>query len=170
MAKHYIFNVERETVLDKISQLQPLNYNQFRWWRRFDTLNKPLHKYSNLLDKIQNGDYEFSHYYWQAKYAELEMDDIHHETYPDAALYNEKTSIHGARRQRLWDDFEKDEQEKLQQIEKDFYLEFKMSRKQVKEEMEEFGGTLENFYHYCNKQFGTRQEKLQTRGRPRKVI
>ena len=170
MAKHYIFNVERETVLDKISQLQPLNYNQFRWWRRFDTLNKPLHKYSNLLDKIQNGDYEFSHYYWQAKYAELEMDDIHHETYPDAALYNEKTSIHGARRQRLWDDFEKDEQEKLQQIEKDFYLEFKMSRKQVKEEMEEFGGTLENFYHYCNKQFGTRQEKIQTRGRPRKVI
>jgi hypothetical protein len=170
MAKHYIFNVERETILDKISQLQPLNYNQFRWWRRFDTLNKPLHKYSNLLDKIQNGDYEFSHYYWQAKYAELEMDDIHHETYPDAALYNEKTSIHGARRQRLWDDFEKDEQEKLQQIEKDFYLEFKMSRKQVKEEMEEFGGTLENFYHYCNKQFGTRQEKLQTRGRPRKVI
>ena len=170
MAKHYIFNVERETVLDKISQLQPLNYNQFRWWRRFDTLNKPLHKYSNLLDKIQNGDYEFSHYYWQAKYAELEMDDIHHETYPDAALYNEKTSIHGARRQRLWDDFEKDEQEKLQQIEKNFYLEFKMSRKQVKEEMEEFGGTLENFYHYCNKQFGTRQEKLQTRGRPRKVI
>ena len=170
MAKHYIFNVERETVLDKISQLQPLNYNQFRWWRRFDALNKPLHKYSNLLDKIQNGDYEFSHYYWQAKYAELEMDDIHHETYPDAALYNEKTSIHGARRQRLWDDFEKDEQEKLQQIEKDFYLEFKMSRKQVKEEMEEFGGTLENFYHYCNKQFGTRQEKLQTRGRPRKVI
>ena len=170
MAKHYIFNVERETVLDKISQLQPLNYNQFRWWRRFDTLNKPLHKYSNLLDKIQNGDYEFSHYYWQAKYAELEMDDIHHETYPDAALYNEKTSIHGARRQRLWDDFEKDEQEKLQQIEKNFYLEFKMSRKQVKEEMEEFGGTLEDYYHYCNKEFGTRQEKLQTRGRPRKVI
>ena len=170
MAKHYIFNVERETVLDKISQLQPLNYNQFRWWRRFDALNKPLHKYSNLLDKIQNGDYEFSHYYWQAKYAELEMDVIHHETYPDAALYNEKTSIHGARRQRLWDDFEKDEQEKLQQIEKDFYLKFKMSRKQVKKEMEEFGGTLENFYHYCNKQFGTRQEKIQTRGRPRKVI
>ena len=105
MTKHYIYNVDRETVLDKISQLQPINYNQFRWWRRFDTPNKPLHKNSDLLRKIQNGDYEFSHYYWQAKYAEIEMDDIHHETFPDAALYNEKSAIHGARRKRLWDDF-----------------------------------------------------------------
>jgi hypothetical protein len=45
-----------------------------------------------------------------------------------------------------------------------------MSRNQVRKEMEEFGGTLENFYHYCDKEFGTRQQKLQTRGRPRKVI
>ena len=170
MTKHYIYNVDRETVLDKISQLQPINYNQFRWWRRFDTPNKPLHKNTDLLRKIQNGDYEFSHYYWQAKYAEIEMDDIHHETYPDAALYNEKSAIHGARRKRLWDDFEKDEKERMNNIVKDFYYKFKISREQVKKEMEEFGGTLEDYYYYCEKQFGTRQQKLQTRGRPRKVI
>ena len=170
MIKHYIFNVDRETVLDKISQLQPLNYNQFRWWRRFNSPNTLLHKYSSLLDKIKNGDYEFSHYYWQAKYAEIEMDDIHHETYPDRVSYNEKSAIHGARRKRLWEDFEKDESEKLLQINKDFYHKFKMSRTQVREEMNEFGGTLEDYYHYCDKQFGTRQKKLQTRGRPRKVI
>ena len=58
MVKHYIYNVDRETVLDEISQLQPLNYNQFRWWRRFDSPNTALHKYSSLLDKIKNGDYE----------------------------------------------------------------------------------------------------------------
>ena len=170
MVKHYIYNVDRETVLDKISQLQPLNYNQFRWWRRFDSPNITLHKYSSLLDKIKNGDYEFSHYYWQAKYAEMEMDDIHHDTYPDSTLYNEKVAVHGARRKRLWDDFEKDETEKMSLLQKDFYHKFKMSRKQVQEEMEEFGGTLEDYYHYCDKQFGTRQEKLQTRGRPKKVI
>jgi hypothetical protein len=132
--------------------------------------NKPLHKYSDLLDKIQNGDYEFSHYYWQARYAEIEINDLHHETYPDAVLFNEKNAMNGARRKRLWDDFEKDEKERINGIEKDFYMKFKMSRKQVKEEMGEFGGTLENFYHYCDKEFGTRREKLQTRGRPRKVI
>ena len=168
MINHYVYDVDRETVLDKISQLQPLNYNQFRWWRRFDSQNKPLHKYSDLLDKIQNGDYEFSHYYWQAKYAEMEIDDLHHETFPDAELFIEKNALNSARRKRLWNDFEKDENERIRGIEKDFYIKFKMSKNQIKEEMEEFGGTLEDFYHYCDKQFGTRREKLSTRGRPRK--
>ena len=168
MINHYVYDVDRETVLDKISQLQPLNYNQFRWWRRFSSLNTPLHKYSDLLDKIQNGDYEFSHYYWQAKYAEMEIDDLHNETFPDAELFIEKNALNSARRKRLWDDFEKDENERIRGIEKDFYIKFKMSKNQIKEEMEEFGGTLEDFYHYCDKQFGTRREKLSTRGRPRK--
>ena len=168
MIKHYVYDIDRETVLDKISQLQPLNYNQFRWWRRFDSPNKTLHKYSNLLDKIQNGDYDFSHYYWQAKYAEMEIDDLHNETFPDAELFIEKNAMNSARRKRLWDDFEKDEKERINGIEKDFQMKFKISRKQVREEMEEFGGTLEDFYHYCNKQFETRQEKFSTRGRPRK--
>ena len=51
MTKHYIYDVDEDTILEKISQLQPLNYNQFRWWRRFDAPNKPLHKNSNLLKK-----------------------------------------------------------------------------------------------------------------------
>ena len=170
MTKHYIYNVDKETVLEKISQLQPLNYNAFRWWRRFDSPNKPLHKHSDLLRKIQNGDYDFSHFYWQAKYAELEIDEVYNECYPDYTKFNEKNAMNGARRKRLWDDFEKDEKEKLKLIERDFQLTFKMSRTQVREEMEEFGGTLEDFYHYCNKQFETRQKRLETRGRPRKII
>jgi len=93
----------------------------------------------------------FSHYWWQVKYAEMEIDDIHHDTYPDSTLYNEKVAVHGARRQRLWMDFEKDETEKMHLLQKDFYHKFKMSKNQVREEMEEFGGTLEDYYHYCDK-------------------
>ena len=170
MVKHYIYNVDKETVLEKISQLQPINYNQFRWWRRFDNPNKPLHKYSDLLRKIQNGDYDFSHFYWQAKYAEMEIDELYNECYPDYALFNEKNAMNGARRKRLWDDFEKDEKDKLLQIEKDFQLTFRMSRDQIRKEMEEFGGTLEDLYHYCENQYGKRQKRLETRGRPRKNI
>ena len=89
-----LYNVSNEKhILKEISKLQPLNYNQFRWWRRFDTPNKPLHKYSALIDKIKNGDYDFSHYYWQAKYAEIEINEIFDDTYPDAALFNEKASL-----------------------------------------------------------------------------
>ena len=53
MTKHYIYDVDEDTVLEKISQLQPLNYNQFRWWRRFDSPTKPLHKNSDLLRKLK---------------------------------------------------------------------------------------------------------------------
>jgi len=170
MIKNYIFEVDKELVLEKISQLQPLNYNQFRWWRRFDTPNKPLHKHTDLLQKIQNGDFDFSHYYWQAKYTEIEMNEIYSETWPDAVHYKEKTAVHGARRTRLWDDYEKDEKNKLFQIEKEFPLTFRMSRTQIREEIGEFGGTLEDLYHYCENQYGKRQKRLETRGRPRKNI
>ena len=170
MVKHYIYNVDKETVLEKISQLQPINYNQFRWWRRFDNPNKPLHKYSDLLRKIQNGDYDFSHFYWQAKYAEMEIDELYDKCYPDYVLFNEKNAMNGARRKRLWDDFEKDEKEKMLKIEKDFQMTFKISRDQIKKEIEEFGGTLEDLYHYCENQYGKRQKRLETRGRPRKII
>ena len=165
-----LYKVNEELVLEKIAELQPLNYNQFKWWRRYDSPNKQLHPYSALLTKIQNGDYEFSHFYWQAKLAELEINEIHQRTWPDAPRFNEEASLHKARRKRLLEDFEKDEEKKLLQIEKDFHLHFKMSRAQIREEMLEFRNTLENFYHYCDKQFGTRQEKLKTRGRPRKYI
>ena len=52
-----------QIVAKEISKLQPLNYNQFRWWRRFDTKVKPLPKSATFLQRIQNGEFEFSHYY-----------------------------------------------------------------------------------------------------------
>ena len=140
--KNNLYSIDEENVLKEISKLQPLNYNQFRWWRRFDTPNKPLHKYSALIDKIRNGDYDFSHFYWQAKYAEIEINEIFNDTYPDAALFNEKASLHRARRKRLLEDFEKDEKQKLNQLQKDFYHYFNMPRTAVMKEMEDFDGDL----------------------------
>ena len=51
-----------ELIEEKLSQLQKLNYNQFFWWRRWNRKGKPLHKYSPLIDKIKNGDYDDSPY------------------------------------------------------------------------------------------------------------
>jgi hypothetical protein len=45
---------------NNLSKLQKLNYNQFFWWRRWARKNKPLHNYSPLIDKIENGDYDDS--------------------------------------------------------------------------------------------------------------
>tara|TARA_R110001592_G_scaffold53499_6_gene164018 strand:+ start:204 stop:707 length:504 start_codon:yes stop_codon:yes gene_type:complete len=164
-----LYEVNEKLVLKEIKKLQPLNYNRFMWWRRYTSKTQPLHKNSDLLSKIQNGDYEFSQYYWQAKYTELEINEIYDEYYPDFQKFNEKNAVNGARRKRLWDDFEKEENGRLNQIIKDFYINFKMEKIQVKEEMGEFGNSIEKFYIYCEKKFGKRNKPLSTRGRPKKI-
>ena len=47
----------------EIKKLQPLNYNQFMWWRRFASKNKPLPKGATFFQRIQNKEFEFSHLY-----------------------------------------------------------------------------------------------------------
>lgn len=164
-----LYEVNEKLVLKEIKKLQPLNYNRFMWWRRYTSKTQPLHKNSDLLSKIQNGDYEFSQFYWQAQYTELEINEIYDEHYPDFQKFNEKNAVNGARRKRLWADFEKEENNRLNQIVKDFYINFKMEKSQVKEEMEEFGNSIEKFYIYCEKKFGKRNKPLSTRGRPKKI-
>ena len=168
--KQKVFNVtNKELVLQEISKLQPLNYNQFRWWRRFDQPNKPLHKNASLLDKIQNGDLEFSHYWWQAKYTEIEMNEIL-ENCIDYQDWSEKTQVDRARRRRLWEDFEKDEAEKLSYIRKEFSKEFRMTEEDYEDEITEFDGSLEELYHHCFVKYGKKIRIKSKRGRPRKNL
>jgi hypothetical protein len=66
-----LFEVKNpKTVLKEIKKLQPLNYNQFMWWRRFASKNKPLPKGASFQDRIKNKEFEFSHFYWQAQFCE----------------------------------------------------------------------------------------------------
>ena len=165
-----VYNVENEElILKEIAKLQPLNYNQFRWWRRYDQPNKPLHKNASLLDKIQNGDLEFSHYWWQAKYTEIEMNEIL-ENCIDYQDWSEKTQVDRARRRRLWEDFEKDEAEKLSYIRKEFSKEFRMTEEDYEEEITEFNGSLEELYHHCFVKYGKKIRIKSKRGRPRKNL
>ena len=59
-----------EVIEKNLSKLQKLNYNQFFWWRRWTRKGKPLHEYSPLIDKIENGDYNDSPYRWQIYYCD----------------------------------------------------------------------------------------------------
>ena len=143
----------KEVVLEKLSNFQPLNYNQFRWWRRWDSKNKPLHKLKPLLDKIRNGDFDHSHYFWQAQFSEIEMNEKYLQL-NDGDRWMEETQVDRARRKRLYEDFEKDEAEKLKQIQKEFILTFRMSKEDYEQEVIEFDGSLEDFYFHCRQIFG----------------
>ena len=113
-----VFNITNEDlVLQEISKLRPLNYNRFMWWRRFDQKKRPLENKAPLLDKIKNGDLEFSHYYWQAQYTEMEMNEKRNECIDDQH-WIEQTRVDKQRRRRLYEDFEKDEAGKLETLKK----------------------------------------------------
>jgi len=165
-----VFNIANEDlVLQEISKLRPLNYNRFMWWRRFDQKKRPLDKKLPLLDKIKNGDLEFSHYYWQALYTEIEMNEKLNECIDDQH-WIEQTQVDKQRRRRLYDDFEKDEAEKLATLRKEFSKEFRMTKEDYDNEILEFGGTLLQLYRHCEIKYGKKIRIKSKRGRPRKNL
>jgi hypothetical protein len=159
-----------ELIEKKLSQLQKLNYNQFFWWRRWARKGKPLHKYSPLIDKIQNGDYDDSPYRWQIYYCDWEIEQKSKQ-FTDRREWATETTIDRNRRRRLRDDHEKYELENLEQLKKDFVQTFRMTRDDYDRDVIEVGGTLEEFYNHCGTRYGTynRPTSMPRRGRPPKI-
>lgn len=157
-----IYRVGNEDlVLEEISKLRPLKYNKFQWWRRFASPNRPLEDKAPLIDKIKNGDLEFSNYFWQALYTELEL-NAKREEVRDGMEWIETTQVDRARRKRLWEDFEKDETKKLEYIKKQFVKVFKMTAEDYEEQLSKATGTLEDLYYTCESLFGLKPEKVKT--------
>lgn len=55
-------------------------YNKFKWWSRGRKV-KPLPEKSPLLLKILNGDYEYSHYFEDAKFHKKEANAAYEQAY-----------------------------------------------------------------------------------------
>ena len=104
----------------KFSKLRRLKYNAFRWWRMYDNPNKPLDNRALFRDRILNGDFDYSHYKYQADWCEHEMNDVAAKYGDDIGRYVEETSLLRSRRKRLLEDFEKDENGKLELLIKAF--------------------------------------------------
>ena len=169
-----IFNptLSRNQLQKEFSKLQKLKYNQFRWWRMYDTKNKPLDKRKPLRDRILNGDYDFSHYWYQAAWVEHDLNDLQVECKDDDGLFVEKGAVLRARRKRLLEDFEKDEKEKLEELYNEFPKYFRVSKDQVKKEMAEFSGSLIDFYYHMDEKYKITfipYESIKKRGRPKKT-
>lgn len=162
----------REQLDSKFSNLRRLKYNAFRWWRMYDNPRKPLDKRKPLRERILNGDFEYSHYKYQAEWCEHEMNDIWEECKPDIGKYVEKTSLMRSRRKRLLEDFEKDENERISSLIKAFTHNFRCSEEQVEEEMLKCSGSLIDLYYIIEEKYKIVHAPypLKRRGRPKKVI
>jgi len=159
-------------VIEKnLSKLQKLKYNQFLWWRRWSAKNKPLHKDSLLLDKINNGDYNFSPYFWQIQYCEWEIEQKRLKYINDHEYFCEESVMDFQRRRRLREDHEKYENENLTQLKKDFVKTFRMTEEDFDKDVIEFDGEVKDFYIYCEQKFrkyNIPETIKPRRGRPRK--
>jgi hypothetical protein len=143
-------------IQEKLSKLHKLNYNKFRWWRMYENVNSPLPNKSQLIDKILNGDFDYSHYKLQAELVEHELNQLAKDCGGNNEAFNEKSSLLRAKRKRLLDDFERDETEKLKNLMKEFFKNFTANEEEIEEEMLRFVGNLEEFYYYM----GARYQKI----------
>lgn len=160
-------DINEKVVLREIKKLQPLNYNKFMWWRRFGSKTKPLPSKASFLDRVKNKEYEFSHYYWQLKYCEMEINALYEKYDNDMRMLLMTNAVDLARRKKLIEDFERDEPQRLEDIRKNFMKEFVMTQNDYYSHIEDFNGTIEDFYYYCLKTFD--KKKPDRRGRPRKI-
>ena len=153
----------------ELSKLRKLKYNQFRWWRMYDNPVLPLPNKAPLIDKILNGDFDYPHYKLQAELVEHELNELAQKCGGNNEMFGEKSSLMRTRRKRLLDDFEKEENDKLKRIYKEFEKNFTATKEQIEEEMLRFVGNLGEFYYYM----GVRYSKVQNpnrRGRKKKNI
>ena len=170
-----IFNpsLSRKQLQTHFNKLQKLNYNVFRWWRMYESKNKPLDTRKPLRERIMNGDFEFSHYYLQALWVEHDINDLQIECGDDHGLFVEKGAVMRARRKRLYEDYERDEKEKMSKLKRSLWENFRISKQQLEKVMEEFGGTTLELYFHLDDNYKIINQLppilKKRRGRPKKV-
>lgn len=133
-----------KTINKHISKLQQLKYNQFYWWRKFKD-KSPLSSKEAVHARIDNGDFDFSSYYWQAQYALMEMEEKTGHI-SDPGNKHDAQTIYRERYRRLMIDFEKDEPQRLTEYKKAITNLFEIEDKDLEEKMENFEGTLKELY------------------------
>ena len=134
----------KETIHKHISKLQPLKYNQFYWWRKFKD-KSPLSSKEAVHARIDNGDFDFSSYYWQAQYTLLEMEEKTGHI-SDPGNKHEAQTIYRERWRRLMNDFEKEEPQRLAEYKKAITNLFEIEDNDLEKKMEDFDGTLKELY------------------------
>jgi len=132
-------------VRDKISTFKPSKYNQFYWWRRFK-MRETKHPYTPLYDKIKNGDYDVSDYFYQAQY-ELELMKEDLAKIKSVDDQHEKRALWMERYRRLNEDYAKDEASIMKALIKDFRITFRVTEEELYSYMEECDGDLMCLYN-----------------------
>jgi hypothetical protein len=131
-----------------------MSYNKFRWWTK-GKKNKPLPEHYPLSQKIQNGDYDYSYMFAEAKEMRATAQKIYQQTYDNYGGTDEKNrievSLEASQMKRLKAiklelEAHKDEQKILWKLRKDLTDVFGLNI--WDEAVENCGGDLMSLYSY----------------------
>jgi hypothetical protein len=163
----------REVVMENIKKLQPLNYNKFMWWRTHTDKVVPLGKRAPLKDRILNGDFNPSSYFWQAQLSLYMAKDKLDLTKHDTRYQIELCAVDFARHKRLMEDFEKEETTRMEALYSAFTDAYQITKEELEEKLLNFSGTILDFYHYADNFLRTtpaeNRKNMRGRGRPPKI-
>ena len=163
----------REVVMGHIKPLQPLNYNKFMWWRTHTDKVVPLGKRSPLKERILNGDFNPSSFFWQAQLALYTAKDKLDLSKHDTRYQIEICAVDFARHKRLMEDFEKEESTRMASLYDTFTEAFQITKEELEEEFLKYPGDILSFYYKAVEFFKTtpaeNRKNMRGRGRPPKV-
>ena len=131
-------------------------YDRFMWWRSYTLRNNPLSNKHPLRDRIANGDFDLGSYIFEIELVEHRINEKFKQIGHDEVQYQEAISIDKARRKRLQEDRDKDEKSKLEELEKAFLMEFKMTKEQYDKEVIKSHKDLLTFYFKMEDKYGKR--------------
>lgn len=135
-------------------------YDKFMWWRSFSPRSNPLPYNVPLRDRILNGDFDLGPFTFEIELVEHRLNERYAKLYDDPGRLRQEEQMDKARRKRLIEDRDKDEQKKLDALKRDFLNEFKMTREQYDKAVISYRGPdLVNFYYRCEEKFGRRAIK-----------
>ena len=140
---------DRDVVDANLSRYQPLNYNRFMWWRSHTDGIKPLSKRATLKARIENGDFNESSYFMQAQLALHNAKDKVNLNIHNHSDQLDILSVDLARYKRLMEDYEKEENARLEALYDAFTSCFLITRQELIDELCEWNMDLLDYYNYC---------------------
>ena len=137
----YTPGVSMEEITKALKGLRKVKYNRFRWYNMYEPKKTPLHPRRAIEARIENGDFDLSHYHYQIQLVEHKLNDLYRRTYPNQEYYVEEGRVSIQRRKKLLEAYHKDELIKLNELSNGLSILFKTDKETIYKHMESFEGT-----------------------------
>ena len=148
-------------------------YNKFRWFTK--QRKRKLPKSAPLLQRIQNGDFDYSIYFDEVKQVRKEAEKIYEDVMENALISDEiqrrnealdSSRMKRVRANKLMEEADKDEKRILRDLQEELTKEFGVDLWEKSMERQRGKGTVEDIYWWYKKQVGQTYTKseLQLKG------